>query len=190
MGLHDERYYRRPNISDGKNMVSCGNKVTNKSTISSGIKKGRVALVMRSNGISATFAVTYRTTPMGGVNVPIMRFIIMIRPKWIGLIPNFRTTGSRIGIRIIWAAIASMKQPMKSRKQSSTNKMMTGFSDKPTNNFPIICGTWALVMTHPKREAVITRAMITAFVSMVRRIIFGKSLILISLYESGVRSGV
>ena len=73
----------------------------NRRTTNKGIRNGNVVLVIRLNEISATLAVTYTTTPIGGVNVPIIRFNTMISPKWIGLMPNFRTTGKRIGIRII-----------------------------------------------------------------------------------------
>lgn len=45
---------------------------------------GTVALHMRSKGTLDTLDKTYSTMPTGGVRRPIIRFSIMIMPKWTG----------------------------------------------------------------------------------------------------------
>ena len=59
----------------------------------SGTRKGAVARVTSSNGSLATRAITNRTIPMGGVNVPMIKFRTITSPKCTGSTPTALTTG-------------------------------------------------------------------------------------------------
>ena len=81
------------------------------------------AMVVRSNDSPATRASTKSTRPMGGCSRPIIRLSTITRPKWIGSTPSWTAMGSRIGTRIVIAAVGSRKQPTNSisRLASSRN---------------------------------------------------------------------
>ena len=72
-----------------------------------------------------------RMAPTGGVSVPTHRFMIIIRPKCTGCMPQVCTMGRKMGVKISTAGVGSMKQPTTSRITFMISRMMTGLSVKP-----------------------------------------------------------
>ena len=64
---------------------------------------------------------TVHRAPYPGVKRPIIRFKIMIIPKWTGSTPNAVTTGRNTGVRIIMDGEESMNIPTKTRNTLITN---------------------------------------------------------------------
>ena len=61
--------------------------------------------------ILPTAAATNCTGPSGGVLRPMPRFRIMMTPKCTGSMPNFITTGRKIGVVMMISGAMSMKVP-------------------------------------------------------------------------------
>src|SRR5690606_17293409 len=78
----------RPSTSPGSHVVSGGQKVAASSTATSGSIHGTMARDIASKRMWAMRAVTKRTTPTGGVIVPIMRLSTKMSPNCTGSMPN------------------------------------------------------------------------------------------------------
>ena len=71
-------------------------------------------------------------------------------PKWMGFTPSLVTIGSRMGVRIMMAALVSMKVPtIKSSTlmRSSTSILLLV---SPRMASAIMTGTWVMVRMRPK----------------------------------------
>ncbi|MCY1310519.1 hypothetical protein D9M70_607180 [compost metagenome] len=126
-----------------------------------------MATVVRSTDSLETRANTNSTIPMGGCSRPIIRFSVMIRPKWIGSMPSLSTMGSRIGTRMVMAAIVSMKQPTIRISTLAINRNTHLFC--VTLRMPSVsaCAAWVVVSSQANTDAAVTMKSTDAVVSMV-----------------------
>src|SRR3954467_14060112 len=126
--------------------------------------------------------------PSGGCNRPIIRFSVMIRPKWIGSMPSLRQIGNRIGTRMVIAAVVSMKQP--------TNRIRTLASARNTHLLWVMLSIqsdsiWAAcdtVSNQAKIDAAVTMNSTDAVVSMVSNVAFATVCSVIERYRTNPRN--
>ena len=76
-------------------------------TIASTAKKGNIAFAIVSTLSPDTDEATKRTSPIGGVANPTVKFTDMMIAKWTGWTPSSTKTGPKIGPKIIIAGPAS-----------------------------------------------------------------------------------
>src|SRR3954469_16782286 len=76
---------------------------------------------MLRNGTSKIDCATKMLMPNGGVNVPMLRLVTTIMPKWIGSTPTASAIGNSSGVSTRIADAVSMKQPMISRNTLMVN---------------------------------------------------------------------
>ena len=74
---------------------------------------GITALEIYIRSLLAIAPVMYRLTPIGGVQYPMARFTVRIRPKCIQLILKASNIGKNTGPRIMVAEIISINMPTK-----------------------------------------------------------------------------
>lgn len=89
-------------------------------------KEGIIAFDMFSMLSPDIAEATKRLMPYGGDMNPQARLTVIISPKCIGSIPIVLTTGSKIGVRIMTAAMLSTKQPRIRRNTFITIRSMNG----------------------------------------------------------------
>src|SRR6187200_3180542 len=123
---------------------------------SSGTSHGRIAIVVRSNESPATRASTKRTIPIGGWSRPIIRLSTLTRPKWIGSMPSWVAIGSRIGTRIVIAAVGSRKQPTKSISRLASRRKTHASLVNASTQAAIAAVTPVAVSIQPKIDAAAT----------------------------------
>ena len=87
-----------------------------------------------------------RQVPTGGVQRPMQRLAIRMMPKWMSDSPSWRTTGSRIGVKIRMAGVMSMNIPTTSSSALIVSRMTTGFCESPISAAETVCGMLATVM--------------------------------------------
>src|SRR5699024_2102767 len=135
------------------NIDSCGTNVMTRMLMIIMIMNGMTARTSGSNRVLPTRAPTNSETPTGGVMSPTARFAVMMIPKWIGSMPICVTTGSKIGVKMMIAAIASMNVPTTSKSKLTSSKMTIGDKFESDNIDAIDCGTCSRVKTIPKIDA-------------------------------------
>src|SRR5699024_730908 len=136
-----------------KNSDNCGtNVMINTLTIIIMIN-GIIARTKGSNVVLPTRAPTNSDTPTGGVINPIAKLATMMIPKWVGSIPIDVTTGSKIGVKITIAAIASMKVPTISKNKLINNMVIIGDIFASVKAVAIDCGTCSRVKIMPNIDA-------------------------------------
>ena len=98
--------------------------------------------------------VTNRTTPTGGVIMPMVRLTARMIPKWIGSTPTDVARGSSSGVKMTRALIVSMNVPTKSRIRLMMSSIMNqpGFRDAMAA--VTCCGMPSTVSSHEKMDAV------------------------------------
>jgi hypothetical protein len=89
-------------------------------------------MVVRSTLSLATRASTNSTMPIGGCSRPIIRLSTITRPKCTGSTPSCRAIGSRIGTRIVIAAVGSRKQPTNSISRLASSRNSQASLVKPS----------------------------------------------------------
>src|SRR5665648_637630 len=144
--------------------------------------KGQTSLTISSIDIFEIQQETNRFTHKGGVNIHKERFTTTISPKKIGSMPNCVMRGKKTGAKMIIAAFVSIKVPTIRSKILIVNKIILGFSEIVKNHSAIIIGILSLASNQPKAEEVEIISITTAAVTAESKKIFGRSLILISLY--------
>src|SRR6058998_2394031 len=73
--------------------------------------------------------------PTGGVSRPIIRFSVITTPKCTGSMPNFASTGMKIGTVSSMIAMPSIKQPRTSRMTLMISRMTAGLELKAVNAY-------------------------------------------------------
>ena len=126
-------------------------------------------MVVRSTESLATRASTNSTMPMGGCNRPIMRLSTITRPKCTRSIPSFWQIGTRMGTRIVMAAVGSKKQPTNSISALAKSKNTQGSLVKPSTHSLMAAVTPVAVSIQPKILAAATIKSTVAVVSTVSR---------------------
>ena len=136
---------------------------------SSGTSHGRIAIVVRSTDSFATRASTNSTMPIGGCNRPIIRFSTITRPKWTRSMPRLWQIGTRIGTRMVIAAVGSRKQPTNSISRFASSRNTQGSLVKASTQDEIAAVTPVAVSIQPKMLAAATMKSTVAVVSTVSR---------------------
>src|SRR6266540_3235688 len=85
---------------------------------------------MTETGCLNTACATKMLMPNGGVKHPMLRFAVMMIPKWIGSMPAALMMGRRIGVSSRIAEAVSMKQPTISRNALMTSSSVQGGRSK------------------------------------------------------------
>jgi len=116
-----------------------------------------------------------RQVPTGGVHSPMQRFAMMMMPKWISDRPSWRTTGSRIGVKISSAGVMSMNIPTTSSMALIVSRITYGLSESPISAADTVCGMLAIVMIQDMELDAPIKSMTTAVVKPVWRQISGRS---------------
>ena len=101
---------------------------------------GTVALHIRSKGTLDTLDRTYSTMPTGGVRSPIIRFSIMMIPKWTGSTPMAVTTGRNTGVRMMMDGVESMNMPTNTRNRLINSSAMYLLFQYIRNRLATNCG--------------------------------------------------
>jgi hypothetical protein len=133
----------------GRNKAICGKKVTRRSTINKGNKKGNVAETRSSNRMLAISEIVYKTIPTGGVFKPSIKAKTITNPKCIGSMPRLVVIGARTGTNMIRAAAVSIKQPIMIKKPSNISKIKFGLEVIVKSVLATVCGTCSLHSNHP-----------------------------------------
>src|SRR5690606_6360726 len=177
-----------PPIMSGSHMLTLGKYVMMISARNSGTSQGRIAIVVRSTDSFDTRASTNSTMPSGGCSRPIIRFRVMTRPKWIGSMPSFSTSGNRMGTRMVMAAMVSMKQPTTriSRFASSRNTHLLCVTARMAS--VSVCAAWVVVSSHANTEAAVTMNSTDAVVSMVSKVALASVRSVIERYRTRPRN--
>ena len=126
-------------------------------------------MVVRSKLRPATRASTNSTIPMGGCSRPIIRFSTITRPKWIGSTPSFMAMGSRMGTRMVMAAVGSRKQPTNSISRLASSRNTQASLVKPSTQAAMSVVTPVAVSIQPKIDAAATMNNTVDVVSIVSR---------------------
>ena len=101
----------------------------------------------------ASAPVINRLTPIGGVQYPMARFTVMIRPKCMGSTLKGPSKGMKTGPRIKVADIISMNMPMISSRIFMTSKKTMGELILPTTTSATRLGMFSKVRYRPKQVA-------------------------------------
>ena len=101
-----------------------------KITTTSIARKGRIAFEIDSILSPETEDATKRTSPMGGVARPTVKFTLMMMAKCTGCTPRLIKIGPRIGARIIIAGPASRNIPTKNSSKLIRKSKIKGFSER------------------------------------------------------------
>ena len=88
----------------GKNSDKLGMYVNNISTTNITARHGNNHLIIRSIGALPILDAMNRFTPTGGVQRPMVKLTVIIRPKCNGSTPNAETVGNSTGVNRIIAA--------------------------------------------------------------------------------------
>lgn len=103
-------------------------------------------------------------SPNGGVNIPILRFTVMMMPKCIGSIPKDSARGKSMGVKINIAEAGSIKHPRNSRRRFTDN-IYDHFSTPISAIQATNCwGTPCTVRSHENAAAVATIMRICAVI--------------------------
>src|SRR6266508_1241975 len=115
---------------------------------------------MTETGCLNTACATKILMPNGGVKQPMLRFAVMMIPKWIVSMPAFRVIGSRIEVSSRIAEAVSMKQPTMSRNTLMMSSSVQGGRLKAANAVVIDGPTPLVVNSHENTPAEATMIMI------------------------------
>ena len=99
---------------------------------------------------------TKMLTPNGGVNVPMLRLVTTMMPKWIGSTPMASDIGSSSGVSTRIADAVSMKQPTISRNTLMTSSTIQGRSSSCSMKPTAARGTPLVVRSHENTPATAT----------------------------------
>ena len=128
-----------------------------------------MAIVVLSTDSLATRASTNNTMPMGGCNRPIIRLSTITRPKCTRSMPSVWQIGTRIGTRMVMAAVGSRKQPTNSINRLAISRNTQGSLVKASTQPAIAVVTPVAVSIQPKMLAAATMNSTVAVVSTVSR---------------------
>ena len=146
-------------------------KITNTSTA----KKGRIAREIASIFSPETEDATNKTSPIGGVANPTVKFTDIMIAKCTGCTPRSINTGPKIGPRMIIAGPASKNIPTINRTTLIKNSKIRGRSVRPKMK-PVNCsGAWLKLTTVLKATAAPTSNSTLAEAKAARAKIAGKS---------------
>ena len=95
---------------------------------------------MIAKGMPLILETTNSDTPIGGVNMPIIIFIVTTTPKCTGSIPNAIATGTSIGMTSNCIAIVSITHPSMTNNKSTASKNTMGLDVYRKKNIAIFCG--------------------------------------------------
>src|SRR5512133_3931004 len=126
-------------------------------------------MVVRSTDSLATRASTNSTMPIGGCSSPIMRFSTITSPKCTRSMPSFWQIGTRIGTRIVMAAVGSRKQPTNSISTLASSRNTQGSLVKASTHSAIAAVMPVAVSIQPKMLAAATMKSTVEVVSTVSR---------------------
>ncbi|MCY1371319.1 hypothetical protein D9M69_584560 [compost metagenome] len=101
-------------------------------------------------------ASTNSTMPIGGCSTPIMRLSTITTPKCTGSMPSWFEIGSRIGTRIVMAAVVSRKQPTNSISRFASSRNTQASLVKLSTQPAMSAVTPVAVSIQPKIEAAAT----------------------------------
>ncbi len=113
-----------------------------------------------------------------------MRFSTITRPKCTGSMPSLCTIGSRIGTRMVIAAVGSRKQPTKSISRLASSRNIIGSVVTDSTQLAIISVVRVAVSIQPKIEAAATMSSTAAVVSIVSIETFTRRFIDIERYQT------
>ena len=129
----------------------------------------------------ATPQPTNKIVPTGGVQRPIHKLKIIIKPKCKGSIPIIVIIGKNIGVKIRIAGVISIKVPTRSKIIFIIKSTIIGFSLNSSTAEEKFCGMLVYANTQDNAIEVPISNITTPVVIEVSKKIFGISLILISL---------
>src|SRR5699024_1505860 len=98
---------------------------------------------------------TNRSTPTGGVTVPMLKFTVIITPNTNGSIPNDWAAGNNNAVNIGIAAAAFMNIPANRSNILTRIIKMTGLDDRFAKVSATVWGTLSMERTHPSSPAVL-----------------------------------
>src|SRR5574343_456496 len=96
--------------------------------------------ITSSRRMLVTLATANRQTPTGGVTRPKVRVITMTTNRWMGSTPNITAGGTRMGMRINMAAMASMNMPTTTKNKKINTMMSVVFWVTEPNQGPTMTG--------------------------------------------------
>ena len=138
-----------PNAKLGKNVTIGGKMVMRINTPIKGKKNGIHALAILNVESPLILLRMNRLTPNGGVSKPIIRLRTMTRPKCRGSMPTLVSNGARTGIRMLMAAMVSIKQPMNNKKTLRIKSTTSGLVLISVNNSNKTIGVRLRIKTQP-----------------------------------------
>ena len=114
--------------------------------------KGTDSLMYSSVGQSSREHTVYRTTPTGGVILPIVIIVIIKIPKCTGSTPAAFTIGKKIGVNRSVFTVGSMNIPAMNKNPKIINKRRVGSFVIWDKNMAMVWGARFTMITYPKIE--------------------------------------